>query len=98
MHKYHCLNPIAAVGLDLFSDDYQKVEDLKDAEAVLVRSAALHDLELPEGLAAVARAGAGVNNIPLDKCAEKGIVVFNTGRQCKRCQGAGVCGNALRVP
>ena len=78
MHKYHCLNPIAAVGLDLFSDDYQKVEDLKDAEAVLVRSAALHDLELPEGLAAVARAGAGVNNIPLDKCAEKGIVVFNT--------------------
>lgn len=78
MHKYHCLNPIAAVGLDLFSDDYQKVEDLKDAEAVLVRSAAMHDLELPEGLAAVARAGAGVNNIPLDKCAEKGIVVFNT--------------------
>ena len=45
MHKYHCLNPIAAVGLDLFSDDYQKVEDLKDAEAVLVRSAAMHDLE-----------------------------------------------------
>lgn len=78
MHKYHCLNLIAAVGLDLFSDDYQKVEDLKDAEAVLVRSAAMHDLELPEGLAAVARAGAGVNNIPLDKCAEKGIVVFNT--------------------
>ena len=78
MHKYHCLNPIAAVGLDLFSDDYQKVEDLKDAEAVLVRSAAMHDLELPEGLAAVARAGAGVNNIPLDKCAQKGIVVFNT--------------------
>ena len=53
MHKYHCLNPIAAVGLDLFSDDYQKVEDIKDAEAVLVRSAAMHDLELPEGLAAV---------------------------------------------
>ena len=70
MHKYHCLNPIASVGLDLFSDDYQKVEELKDAEAVLVRSAAMHDLELPEGLAAVARAGAGVNNIPLDKCAQ----------------------------
>ena len=49
MHKYHCLNPIAAVGLDLFSDDYQKVEDLKDAEAVLWRSAAMHDLELPGG-------------------------------------------------
>lgn len=78
MYKYHCLNPIASVGLDLFSDDYQKVEDMKDAEAVLVRSAAMHDLELPDSLVAVARAGAGVNNIPLDKCAEQGIVVFNT--------------------
>ena len=78
MFRYHCLNPIAAVGLDLFSDEYQKAEDLKDADAVLVRSAAMHDLELPDSLEAVARAGAGVNNIPLDKCAEKGIVVFNT--------------------
>ena len=51
---------------------------MEDADAVLVRSAAMHDLELPDGLYAVARAGAGVNNIPLDKCAEKGIVVFNT--------------------
>jgi len=59
----------------------------------------MHDLELPEGLAAVARAGAGVNNIPLDKCAEKGIVVFNTpGRMQTDGQGAGVCGNALRIP
>lgn len=78
MHHYNCLNPIADVGLELFSADYQNVEDVKDAEAVLVRSAAMHDMELPENLEAVARAGAGVNNIPLDKCAEKGIVVFNT--------------------
>ena len=78
MYRYHCLNPIASVGLELFSEEYQKVEELKDADAALVRSAAMHDLELPESLLAVARAGAGVNNIPLDKCAEKGIVVFNT--------------------
>lgn len=78
MFQYNCLNPIAAVGLDLFSEDYKKVEDLKDAEAALVRSASMHDVELPDTLLAVARAGAGVNNIPLEKCAEKGIVVFNT--------------------
>ena len=77
-YKYNCLNPIAAVGLDNFSDQYSKTEDINEADAVLVRSAAMHDLELPEKLLAVARAGAGVNNIPLDKCAEKGIVVFNT--------------------
>ncbi len=78
MYQYHCLNPIASIGLDLFSEDYKKVEDIKAADAVLVRSAAMHEMELPERLLAVARAGAGVNNIPLDKCAEKGIVVFNT--------------------
>ena len=78
MFKYNCLNPIASVGLDLFSNDYEKVEDLNQADTALVRSAAMHDLELPDSLLAVARAGAGVNNIPLDKCAEKGIVVFNT--------------------
>ncbi len=78
MFAYHCLNPIAEVGLDLFSTDYKKVDTLDEAEAVLVRSAVMHDLELPDSLLAVARAGAGVNNIPLDKCAEKGIVVFNT--------------------
>ena len=78
MYQYHCLNPIAEVGLDLFTEDYQKTEELNDAQAVLVRSAAMHDLELPEGLEAIARAGAGVNNIPLEKCADQGIVVFNT--------------------
>ena len=78
MFNYTCLNPIAGVGLDLFSEDYKKVDDLAGADAVLVRSAAMHDLDLPENLLAVARAGAGVNNIPLDKCADQGIVVFNT--------------------
>ena len=78
MFQYHCLNPIANVGLDLFSQEYKKTENINEAQAVLVRSAAMHDMEFPEGLCAVARAGAGVNNIPLEKCAEQGIVVFNT--------------------
>ena len=78
MFKYTCLNPIAQVGLDIFDDNYKVIEDMDGADAVLVRSQAMHDLELPESLRAVARAGAGVNNIPLDKCADQGIVVFNT--------------------
>ena len=78
MFKYHCLNPIAAVGLDKFTENFGKTDDVKEADGILVRSAAMHDMELPENLLAVARAGAGVNNIPLEKCAEKGIVVFNT--------------------
>ena len=78
MVKYTCLNPISKYGLELFSDDYEKTDNLGEAQAVLVRSAAMKDLELPDSLLAVARAGAGVNNIPLDRCAKKGIVVFNT--------------------
>lgn len=78
MSNVKCLNPIAACGMDLLPEGYQVVEELADADVVLVRSAAMHDLELPTGLKAIARAGAGVNNIPLDKCAEQGIVVFNT--------------------
>lgn len=78
MFKYHCLNPIAEVGLEKFNDQYVKTEDVNEADGILVRSAAMHDMELPDNLLAIARAGAGVNNIPLDKCAEKGIVVFNT--------------------
>ncbi len=78
MVKYNCLNPIAAVGLDLFTGNYQKVDSIEEADSVLVRSASMLDMELPHNLKAIARAGAGVNNIPIDKCAEKGIVVFNT--------------------
>ena len=76
MYQYHCLNPISNIGLSRFTENYQKTEEIKNADGVLVRSAAMHDIELPENLLAVARAGAGVNNIPLDKCAEHGIVVF----------------------
>ena len=78
MYKYHCLNPIAQVGLDGFDNRYIKTDNYDEAEGVLVRSAAMHDLEIPEKLLCVARAGAGVNNIPFDKMAEKGVVVFNT--------------------
>ena len=78
MYKVKCLNPIAKVGMDVFSDAYEKREEFAEAEVAMVRSAAMHDMDLPEGLLTVARAGAGVNNIPLEKCAEKGIVVFNT--------------------
>ena len=78
MFTYKCLNPIAACGLDNFSDQYKKVEDNDPAEIILVRSAKMHDMEFGPELYAIARAGAGVNNIPLDKCAEQGIVVFNT--------------------
>lgn len=78
MYQYYCLNPIAEVGLENFGNQYEKAGRLEDAQAVLVRSASMHELDLPETLYAVARAGAGVNNIPLTECAEQGIVVFNT--------------------
>lgn len=78
MFKYNCLNAISEAGLKSLSSDFVKTDDVNEAEAILVRSAAMHDMEFSDNLLAVARAGAGVNNIPLDKCAEKGIVVFNT--------------------
>ena len=78
MTKIHCLNPISKTGTDRFTDNYEMTDDLQSADAVLVRSAAMHDLDLPDQLLAIARAGAGVNNIPLDRCSKQGIVVFNT--------------------
>ena len=78
MYKYTCLNPIASVGLNKFTVDYVKTDDVNEADGILVRSASMHEMELPEKTLCVARAGAGVNNIPLDECAKKGIVVFNT--------------------
>ena len=78
MIKVNCLNPISKVGMNLLPDTFGTTDNLNEADAVLVRSAAMHELELPKSLLAVARAGAGVNNIPLDKCADAGIVVFNT--------------------
>ena len=78
MYKYLCLNPIAQCGLDQFTGNYGKTEEAAEADAILVRSASMHEMEFGGRLAGIARAGAGVNNIPLDKCAEQGIVVFNT--------------------
>ena len=78
MFQYQCLNPISKVGLDGFTNDYIKTEEIEKADAILVRSAAMHEMEFAPDLKAIARAGAGVNNIPLEKCAEQGIVVFNT--------------------
>ena len=78
MYQYHCLNAISRAGLDVFDEKYEKVDNMNDADAVLVRSAAMHDMEFGENLKVIARAGAGVNNIPLTKCADYGIVVFNT--------------------
>ena len=78
MYKYNCLNPIAEVGLERFNENYVRTEDAGEADAILVRSAVMHEMDFSSNLKLIARAGAGVNNIPLDKCAEKGIVVFNT--------------------
>ncbi|MBQ0000069.1 MAG: phosphoglycerate dehydrogenase [Clostridiales bacterium] len=78
MFQYLCLNAIAEKGLKVFSDNYKVTDKIENADAVLVRSAKMHDMELPASVKAVARAGAGVNNIPVKEYAEKGIVVFNT--------------------
>ena len=78
MHKYKCMNPIAKIGLNNFTDEYQAVDNVDEADGILVRSANMLEMDFSSNLLAIARAGAGVNNIPLDRCAEKGIVVFNT--------------------
>ncbi len=78
MFKYKCLNPIAKIGLNNFNENYNAVDNVDDADGILVRSANMLEMEFSKNLLAIARAGAGVNNIPCDKCAEQGIVVFNT--------------------
>ncbi len=78
MYQIHCLNPISDKGLSLLGENYKVVEELDGVDAILVRSAKMHDMELPESVCAVARAGAGVNNIPVKDLAEQGVVVFNT--------------------
>lgn len=96
MYQYRCLNPIAGVGLDNFTDGYQQTEEMADADVVLVRSAAMHDMEFSDKLSAIARAGAGVNNIPIDECAAKGIVVFNTpGANANGVKELLICGMLL---
>lgn len=78
MSKIYTLNKISSKGLEGFGQCYEVQESLQDADAILVRSAKMHELELPKSVKAIARAGAGVNNIPIDACTQKGIVVFNT--------------------
>lgn len=78
MFQYKCLNPISAVGLDSLTPDYTETQNMQEADAILVRSAAMHEMEIPAKVKTVARAGAGINNIPLERCSEQGIVVFNT--------------------
>ena len=96
MYKVHSLNKISPKGTDLFTADYQATENVEEAEAILVRSAAMHDMVFPKGMAAIARAGAGVNNIPLDRCAEEGIVVFNTpGANANGVKEMAICGMLL---
>ena len=96
MYRIHTLNKISPKGMALWTEDYTITDTLENADAVLVRSAAMHDLALPEGLLSVARAGAGVNNIPLDACAEKGIVVFNTpGANANSVMEMTLCGMLL---
>ncbi len=78
MYNIQTLNKISKVGLSKLGDNYTVADEVTNPDAILVRSAAMHDMELPESLLAIARAGAGTNNIPIDKCTQKGIVVFNT--------------------
>ena len=78
MYNILTLNKIAAIGTSRLGDNYKYGDDVQNPDAVLVRSAAMHDMEFADNLLAIARAGAGTNNIPKDKCSEQGIVVFNT--------------------
>lgn len=77
-YKFACLNNISPIRLKNFTNRYEQISEVDEANGILVRSASMHDMEFSGNLYAIARAGAGVNNIPLQRCAEKGIVVFNT--------------------
>ena len=96
MYKVHCMNNIAKVGTDALGPHFELTDDERGADAFLVRSANLHEVDFSENLLAIGRAGAGVNNIPLDACAEKGIVVFNTpGANANAVKELVLCGMLL---
>ena len=96
MKKIHCLNAIASVGTDIFDENYELTDNINEADAIMVRSAAMGDMEFSKNLLAIARAGAGVNNIPLDRCADAGIVVFNTpGANANGVKELVICGMLL---
>ena len=96
MYNVHYLNKISPKGTALWTENYQTVDSMENADAVLVRSASMHEMQLPDNLLAVARAGAGVNNIPLTTCADQGIVVFNTpGANANSVMELALCGMLL---
>ena len=96
MYQIHYLNKISQQGTALWTEDFALNDDINAADGVLVRSANMHDMELPQNLLAIARAGAGVNNIPLTTCADKGIVVFNTpGANARSVMELTLCGILL---
>ncbi|MGI6590808.1 MAG: phosphoglycerate dehydrogenase [Eggerthellaceae bacterium] len=96
MRYVHCLNNISKKGTDSLPENYQLTDDINQADGIMVRSAAMHDMEFSDNLLAIARAGAGVNNIPLDRCAEQGIVVFNTpGANANAVKELVICGMLL---
>ena len=96
MRKIHCLNAIANVGTDIFDKNYKLTDNIEEADAIMVRSAAMGDMDFSENLLAIARAGAGVNNIPLERCADAGIVVFNTpGANANGVKELVICGMLL---
>ena len=96
MNYIHCLNNISAQGTDLLTSDYELTDNIEAAQGILVRSAGMLDMEFSENLLAIARAGAGVNNIPLERCAEEGIVVFNTpGANANAVKELVLCGMLL---
>ena len=96
MYKIHYLNKISEKGTALWTEDYALGAEAKEADAMLVRSASLHEMEMPESLLAIGRAGAGVNNIPLTSCADQGIVVFNTpGANANSVMELALCGMLL---
>ena len=96
MHEIYYLNKISPKGTALWTQDYKTADDVNEAEAILVRSAAMHEMAFSDKLLAVARAGAGVNNIPLDRCAEAGVVVFNTpGANANGVKEMAICGMLL---
>ena len=96
MNYIHCLNNISAQGTDLLTSDYELTDNIEVAQGILVRSAYMLDMEFSENLLAIARAGAGVNNIPLERCAEEGIVVFNTpGANANAVKELVLCGMLL---
>ena len=97
MYQVKCLNKISPLGTSRLGENYHVGEDVENPDAILVRSAAMHDMEFNKNLLAIARAGAGTNNIPVERCVQEGIVVYSR-RQCKRCKRTCNCRFVINFP